>query len=139
MRATVKYPDGNEALTSEGVWLHHTMLKSLNGGPIWAAGNERPTIRLNGKDRYGIDWPSSFSMDIDVMSEKKEPVIVSLSVTYEYIEKDSKMGKLYKGSQMMWMDVGKPLPKEGKKTYKSMPWTLTSNGKLLYVIGMHFS
>jgi hypothetical protein len=136
MHATIKYADGREAPTSEGAWLHHTVLTSSIAGAIWAAGNERPTIRLNAKEKYGIDWPSNFGLSVDVMSEQKEPMTVSMSITYEYIDKDSEMGQLYKGSQMYWSQVGAPSPQPGKTTYKSRAWTSDINGKLLYSIGM---
>jgi hypothetical protein len=135
MHATIKYPDGREALTSEGAWLHHTVLASLSNGMIWAAGNERPTIRLNGKYKYGIDWPATFGYSVDIMSEKKEPMTVSMSITYEYVDKNSDMGKVYKPSTMYWNQIGYPLPPATKMTYKSKPWQSNIDAKLLYAIG----
>jgi hypothetical protein len=145
MHATIKYSDGREALTSEGAWLHHTVLanraSSGRGGMIWAAGNERPTIRLNGKYKYGIDWPDSLGVSVDIMSEKNEQMTVSMSITYEYIEKESEMGQQYKASQMYWSQIGSPAPPPGKMTYKSRSWNSNVNAKLLYTIGssdVHF-
>jgi hypothetical protein len=135
MRATLKYPNGKEALTSEGAWLHHTALAGGPGGSIWAAGNERPTIRLNSKHKYGIDWPASFFFTLDIMSEKKEAMTVSMSITYEYIEKDSPQGKLYKAAVMRWLQIGNPSPSPGVKVYKNTPSAAPVNGKLLYTIG----
>lgn len=135
MRATLKYPDGKEALTSEGAWLHHTALAGT-GGAIWAAGNERPTIRLNQKYKYGIDWPATFFYTLDVMSEKKEAMNVSMAITYEFIEKSSTQGKLYRAAVMKWLQIGNPMPKPGVSVYKNTASTAPVNGHLLYTIGM---
>jgi hypothetical protein len=144
MHATIKYADGREALTNEGAWLHHTVLANVGSsggraGMIWAAGNERPTIRLNGKYKYGLDWPDSLGVSVDIMSEKTEPMTVSMSITYEFIPKESEMGQQYKASQMYWSQIGSPQPPPGKMTYKSRPWTSNVNAKLLYTIGQSFS
>jgi hypothetical protein len=142
MQATIKYPNGTEALTSEGAWLHHTVLsypRDTRLGPIWAAGNERPTIRLNTDgNRYGINFPSKLAMSVDVMSERTEPLTVSMSITYEYIDKNSDMGKLYKASQMHWSQIGHPTPPDGKATFRTQPWVANVNGKLLYAIGTFY-
>jgi hypothetical protein len=100
------------APTFEGAWLNHvvmtrgsyrllsTALASISPGIIWGAGSERPVLRVNGKWRCGIDWPDVFSFSVDLMSEKKEEMNVFLSIIFEYIEKDSEIGKLYKGTAM---------------------------------------
>jgi hypothetical protein len=139
MRATLKYPNGTEALTSQGLWLHHTVL-AWQGG-TWAAGNERPTIRLNYKSKYGLNLDAAnIGVTIDIMSERKEPATVSMAITYEYIEKNSEAGKQYKAAMMQWLAINPfAQPVAGKKMYPSMnSWTATVNGKLLYTIGhMH--
>jgi len=139
MQATIRHTDGREALTSEGFWLHHTVLVGGPQGTIWAAGNERPTLRLNSQYKYGIDWPSSlYSISVDLMSEAKVPMNLSLSILYEYIEKSSPQGKEYKGSYLRWNQIGFPAAKEGVYTFNSTVWTSPLNGKLLYAIGhMH--
>jgi len=139
MRATLKYANGKEALVSDGAWLHHTALASSSMGAIWAAGNERPTIRLNQKYKYGIDWPASFFYTLDIMSEKKEAMNVSMSITYEYLEKSSAMGKTYKPAVMSWLQIGNPLPEAGVKVYTNKVTAAPVNGKLLYTIGEHIS
>jgi hypothetical protein len=101
-----RYPDGKEALTSEGAWLHHTVLASMTKGAIWAAGNERPTIRLNSQSKYGIDWPASFGFSVDIMSEQSKPFNASMSIIYEYIDKNSDMGRQYKDMVMRWLTIG---------------------------------
>jgi len=138
MQATIKYPNGKEALTSEGAWLHHTVLASMTKGAIWAAGNERPTIRLNAASKYGIDWPASYGVTVDIMSERPEPMNVSMSIIFEYIDKNSDMGKKYKDIVMRWLTIGYPAPPTGKKSYPTQPWKADMNAKLLYAIGhMH--
>ncbi|KAF2665190.1 hypothetical protein BT63DRAFT_464449 [Microthyrium microscopicum] len=140
MRATLKYTNGSEALTSEGAWLHHTVLGNTPLGVIWAAGNERPTIRLNSQHKYGLEFTGkSMFYTVDLMSEAKAPMDVSMAITYEWIPKDSEMGKKYKGATMKWLQIAYPMPEPGKKVYKGMiPMSAGVNGKLLYTIGhMH--
>src|ERR1700760_4450325 len=91
MDVSLKYLDGREAKTSEGAWLHHvvmtrgsyrllsTALASISPGIIWGAANERPVLRLNGKWKYGIDWPDVFSFTLDIMSEQKKEMNVYLA------------------------------------------------------------
>jgi len=138
MQATIKYPNGKEALTSEGAWLHHTVLASMTKGAIWAAGNERPTIRLNTESKYGIDWPASYGVSVDIMSERPQPFNVSMSIIFEYIDKKSDMGKKYKDIMMQWLTIGYPAPPKGRRTYPTQTWRANRNAKLLYAIGhMH--
>lgn len=145
MSVTLKYADGREALASDGVWLHHCVMTSgftrlisnaaakYTPGVIWAAANERPTLRLNTEHRYGIDWPKVFSYTVDLASEKDEDTTVYLSITFEHIPKESPQGKLYKGTYMFWNAIGDPteIP-EGRTAYESPPWESTMNGKLLW-------
>lgn len=147
MDVSLKYLDGREAKTSEGAWLHHvvmtrgsyrllsTALASISPGIIWGAANERPVLRLNGKWKYGIDWPDVFSFTLDIMSEQKEEMNVYLAVTFEYIEKESNMGKQYKASSMYWHQVGEPEPIPGTTTYRSTPWRSDVDAKLLHAAG----
>jgi hypothetical protein len=60
-----------------------------------------------------------------------------MSIVYEYIEKDSEMGKLYKPAMMQWLMINPiAMPAPGKKMFPSInPWTSSVNGKLLYTIG----
>lgn len=136
-----RYPDGKEALTREGAWLHHTVLTSSGNGVIWAAGNERPTIRLNSQYKYGIDWKGNVSYTVDIMSEKKEPMTASMSITYEFVPKNSEMGKQYKAAAMKWIQIsGRQQPQPGITTYKNRQSTAsTVSGKLLYTIGKLFN
>jgi hypothetical protein len=132
MSVTLKWPDRREATVEEGIWLHHcvmtdgmTRLLSNTAAPhtpgvIWAAANERPTLRLNSKYRYGIDWPEVFSYTLDLASERKEDSEVYLAIDFEYIPKNSPQGQYYRGTHMHWNTIGDPndIP-EGRVSYPS--------------------
>jgi hypothetical protein len=135
MSVTLKWPDRREALASEGVWLHHCVmtrgatrllsntLAPRTKGVIWAAANERPTLRLNSKYRYGIDWPNVFSYAVDLASERNDDIDVYLSITFEYVPKSTPQGRNYRGSFMYWNTIGDPddIPK-GRMVYESAQW-----------------
>jgi hypothetical protein len=75
---------------------------------------------------------------VDLMSEAKANFDVSMAITYEWIDKSSDMGKIYKAATMRWVQILYPKPEPGKKVYKSMVMPSGVNGKLLYTIGhMH--
>jgi hypothetical protein len=140
MEATLKFADGREATTAEdGAWLHHIVL--LNGAmlpmPMWAAGNERPTLRLNSEDnKFGIDFSDGpYMINVDLMSEAPKPIDVKLSITYEYILKSQPEAAKYKGSVLMWNDVGQPPAKDGVYSFYSRKMSAPVNGKLLYAMG----
>jgi len=138
MEATIRYPDGKEANVDTGAWLHHIAMfgSGTGGGSIWACGNERPTLRLNSVDNFGIEWPRTFMMMIDLMTEVATPKSLTLEVTYEIVPK----GKLnYKGATMYWLSLGQDREaKDGKYSFETQTSRVTSAGKLLYSIGhMH--
>jgi hypothetical protein len=101
-----------EAPVDTGAWLHHIALFGPGGGTgsIWAAGNERPTLRLNEKYKYGLDL-TAFSMMIDLMSEDSKPKPVHLFITFEWISKAK--APQYKAATMYWLTVGEPAAKTG--------------------------
>jgi len=138
MEATIRYPDGKEANVDTGAWLHHIAMfgSGTGGGSIWACGNERPTLRLNSELPYGIEWPRTFMMMIDLMTEVATPKSLTLEVTYEIIPK-GKGG--YKGATMYWLTLGADRDaKDGKYSFSTQTSRVTGNGKLLYSIGhMH--
>jgi len=138
MEATIRYPDGKEANVDTGAWLHHIAMfgSGTGGGSIWACGNERPTLRLNSELPYGIEWPRTFMMMIDLMTEVATPKSLTLEVTYEIIAK-GKGG--YKGATMYWLTLGADRDaKDGKYYFNTQTSRVTGNGKLLYSIGhMH--
>jgi len=140
MEATIRYPDGKEANIDTGAWLHHIALfgSGTGGGSIWAAGNERPTLRLNTESKYGIQFPSSFMLMIDLMSEDVKPKNLTLEINYENIPTTSAQGKLYKAATMYWLTIGEPAAKTGAYSFNTLPMTASTSGKLLYAIGhMH--
>jgi hypothetical protein len=135
MSVTIKWADGREALVSEGLWLHHCVmtqgrtrllsnaLAPSTPGIIWAAANERPTLRLNSKYRYGINWPDVFSYTVDLASERNDEVDIYLAIDFEFIPKASPQGRYYRGSIMHWNAI--PIPNDtpvGRVYYDSGPW-----------------
>jgi len=58
-------------------------------GMFWACGNERPTLRLNGKWKYGLNFPATtgYSISVDLMSNAPKAKRVALEITYEYVPK----------------------------------------------------
>jgi len=137
MEATIRYPSGAEANTDTGAWLHHIALfgSGAGAGSIWAAGNERPTIRLNTQEKYGLNFPASFMLMIDLMTEDTKPKNLTLEITYETVPK-TKPG--YGAARMYWLTIGEPVAKKGVYTFNTMAQTSNVNGNLLYAIGhMH--
>jgi len=137
MEATIRYPDGKEANVDTGAWLHHIALFGSGGGQgsLWAAGNERPTLRLNSEAKYGLDFPSAFMLMVDLMTEDVKPKSLTLEITYEHVPK---IGSGYKAAAMYWLSIGEPAAKDGVYSFKSMPSISGYNAKLLYAIGhMH--
>jgi hypothetical protein len=112
MEATIRYPDGKEANIDSGAWLHHIAMFGPGAGQmsLWAAGNERPTIRLNNQEKYGLEFPSMFMLMIDLMTEDIAPKNLTLEVTYEYVPKTAPG---YGGATMYWLTVGDPRAQEG--------------------------
>ena len=105
-------PNGKEANTDTGAWLHHIALfgSGAGAGSIWAAGNERPTIRLNTQEKYGLNFPASFMLMIDLMTEDTKPKNLTLEITYETVPK-TKAG--YGAARMYWLTIGEPAAKKG--------------------------
>jgi len=140
MEATIRYPDGKEANVDTNAWLHHIALfgSGAGGGSIWAAGNERPTLRLNTQEKYGLAIPAMFMMMIDLMTEEVKPKNLTLEIAYENIPAGSPQHKSYKQATMYWLTIGEPYAKQGKYSFQTQSMTSTSAGKLLYAIGhMH--
>jgi len=138
MEATIRYPDGKEANVDTGSWLHHIAMfgSGAGGGSLWAAGNERPTIRLNNQKKFGLQIPSSFMLMIDLMVEDTKPKNLTLEITYEHIPTGASTG--YKGATMYWLTIGEPRAKTGQYKFTTMATTSSVTGSLLYAIGhMH--
>jgi hypothetical protein len=95
-------------------------------------------MRLNTEDnRFGIDFPRLLAYSADIMSERHDDVEVNISVMYEYIEKETDMGKKYNATKLHWTRIENVIPPAGKAAFdlKSETWTSTVNGTLLYAIG----
>jgi len=136
MEATIRYPDGKEANIDSGAWLHHIALFGTGAGQgsLWAAGNERPTLRLNGAEKYGLDFPAAFMLMIDLMTEDVKAKNLTLEIAYETVPKTGG----YKGANMYWLTIGEPAAKKGQFKFNTLPSVSTVTGSLLYAIGhMH--
>jgi hypothetical protein len=124
--------------------MHHCVMSSFTRsnsltplGPniLWAGGNERPTLRLNTRYRYGIDWPTNFNILVEYMSAQKDEIGVSLAVTFEYIEKSQPNAKGYRDAYLIWNSVGTPKYQYGEYNQKSIEWTVPRSGVLLHGMG----
>jgi hypothetical protein len=134
MQATIRYPDKKEANIDSNAWLHHIALFGSGGGQgsLWACGNERPTLRLNTEKKYGLDFPTSYMLMIDLMTEEVAPKSLTMEITYEWVPKTTAG---YKAATMYWLTIGEPAAKTGVYKFNSLPSTTSSAGALLYAIG----
>jgi hypothetical protein len=137
MEATIRYPGGAEANVDTGSWMHHIALfgSGAGGGSIWAAGNERPTLRLNEQKKFGLDFPSQFMLIVDMMVEDTKAKNLTLEITYEHVPKT---GSGYGAARMYWLTIGEPAAKTGVYSFTTRAMTAKAAGSLLYAIGhMH--
>jgi len=137
MQATIRYPDKKEANIDTNAWLHHIALFGSGGGQgtLWACGNERPTLRLNTEKKFGLDFPASYMLMIDLMTEEVAAKSLTMEITYEWVPKTTPG---YKAAAMYWLTIGEPAAKSGVYKFTSMPSTSGYSGALLYAIGhMH--
>jgi len=140
MEATIKYGanwnTSKEANVDTGAWLHHIALFGAGGGQgsLWAAGNERPTLRLDTGGKYGLSM-GSFMMIIDLMSEDTKAKEVTLFISYDYVPATTPG---YKAASMYWLTIGEPQAKSGVYKFSSNSQSMSVPGQLLYAIGhMH--
>jgi hypothetical protein len=144
---TSKYDNGSEIITMDGIWMHHCVMSSLTRaqsytplGPniLWAGGNERPTLRLNTRYKYGLDWPLNFNFLIEYMSSIQQDTNVSLAITFEYLEKNQPGAEQYRDSYLIWNSVGTPAYKNGTYDTGSSAYVVPKSGVLLHGMGhMH--
>jgi hypothetical protein len=113
----------------------YTSLTPLGANILWAGGNERPTLRLNTKYKYGIDWPTTFNILVEYMNALQKEVSVSLAVSFEYIEKSQPEGEAYQDSYLIWNSVGTPKYQYGQYNQTSIEWTVPRSGVLLHGMG----
>jgi hypothetical protein len=101
LQADLQHADGRSANINQGAWLHHAILTTLvqgaqqdwvcpntnrsDEGPAYrffASGNERTTIRLNSKYKYGLNFPDDemFHLAVEIMnqSHRNETFYVSM-------------------------------------------------------------
>jgi len=134
IQANIIYSDGRTANVNTGAWLHH-MVITKGMQPMFASGNERTPLRLNGKYKYGIllDAGASFMFISDLMSMSSQTQTVSMAITYEWIPRASATG--YRDVYMKWNDVGQPAAREGVYSFKSTAASIPVTGRLLYTNG----
>jgi hypothetical protein len=107
---------------------------------LWAGGNERPTLRLNTRYRYGIYWPADFSFTVEFMSSITGDIRVRPAITFEYIEDKQAKALGYRDSYLIWNSVGTPRYENGSYSLssRSRQWTVPRSGVLLHAMGhMH--
>jgi hypothetical protein len=112
MHSGANYTDAEEANEDTGLWLGYVSVfgaKNTNNS-IFAGGNERPTIRLNNKYKYGIEVPEDIMVMIDIVSENATPKDVTVFISYDYVLKSTPG---YKTARVHWLSIGEPSPKEG--------------------------
>jgi hypothetical protein len=133
MEATIRYPDGKEANVDTGAWLHHIALSSTRLQPIWACGNERPTLRLNSNGKYGFEFPDTFGMMIDLMVEGPTAKTLTLELSYEYVLKTNPD---YKPAAVHWLTLGMDRAAQaGSYSFDTQSSAVAAQSKLLYAIG----
>lgn len=77
---------------------------AMGGERVFSGGNERTAIRLNSKQKYGLDlgnW-KWFSGVFELMSESTKPIEMYMAMTFEYVPKSTPG---YKPASMVWLDV----------------------------------
>jgi hypothetical protein len=114
MQADMEYQDGRTAKTEDGAWLHHILLYNgigwfggkkdlvcasntpngivMSPHRIFASGNERAPVRLNGKHKYGhaIDTGDNLHILYDVANQSNQTqeyyiVMVSSSIVHKFV------------------------------------------------------
>lgn len=91
LQADLQYADGRSANINQGAWLHHAILATLSKGTqqdwvcpttersdgagpayrFFASGNERTTVRLNSKYKYGLSFQENdmFHLAFEIMNQ----------------------------------------------------------------------
>lgn len=105
------YTEAKEANEDTGLWLGYVSIFGMGGSPlIFAAGNERPTVRLNNRYKYGIEVPEDIMLLINLRAEDVTPRNVTIFISYDYVPKSAPG---YKAASMHWVTIGEPAPQEG--------------------------
>lgn len=163
MEADMKYADGRVANIDSGAWLHHMVLynslgvvgkkdivctgsmeavragvpTAIFGYPhrIFASGNERATVRINGKYKAGIpmDMGDGIFLLYDLVNQANKDAEYYIHMKYEYVPQSTPG---YKKAEMVWMDItgcgNSDAPAQvGNYELKSSGWSSKISGKLL--------
>jgi hypothetical protein len=114
----------------------------MGGERIYAGGNERVAVRLNTKQKYGIDpgW-GTMGGAVELMSESPKPITLYTTMLFEYVPK-SMPG--YKPAKLVWVDVTNCAktsdfaPSTGVYQKESQGFKMNHDGDLLFGTGhMH--
>jgi hypothetical protein len=76
----------------------------MGGMRVFSGGNERTTLRLNSKSKFGLDIGNSrrFGGAWELMSESKKAMSIYLVLKFEWVPKTTPG---YKPATMVWLDV----------------------------------
>jgi hypothetical protein len=160
----LEYPDGKIANVDTGAWLHHVDISvtgvdytcpsnpislilaggdpAMGGSRLYAGGNERVPVRLNTKQKFGLD-PGRGTMGgaVELMSENVKPITVYCTMIIEYVPKSTPG---YREARLVWVDVvncaksSDFIPSTGVYQKQSQAFKMKHDGELLYANGhMH--
>lgn len=150
----LEYADGSVANVDTGAYLHHdiqfhkgypdTLCSRLAGERFSTSGNERWVKRFNGHGKWGYHfgpsnetWVTATRLQ-NFSDEEKE---LYLTVTYEWLPRDSPEAKGYREVKVLWLDIAPvcgnaEIPAvRGKVTYNSKAWASTIRGYILEAAG----
>jgi Stress up-regulated Nod 19 len=151
----LEFEDGTDAMANSGMYLHHFVIVNENkpdwlcglraGGLfrpqfIYNGGNERPPVRLNSKDKFGmrIDKEDRFNALGEIMNMSNKTQTVYTTIIYEVVPIDTPG---YREATHLridgWMcgDNSELPTKKGHFQYHSANWTSPYAGKVLHVDG----
>jgi hypothetical protein len=115
---------------------------TMGGRRIYAGGNERVPVRMNSKQKFGID-PGVGTMGgaVEIMSEATKPFTVYVTMLFEYLPKSTPG---YREGQLVWVDVTNCAkesdftPQKGVYDKKSREFKMAHDGELVFAQGhMH--
>ncbi|KAF2231815.1 hypothetical protein EV356DRAFT_578880 [Viridothelium virens] len=156
IQAGLEYPNGTVANIDSGAWLHHIVAYDTGLGErdtvcgatgleplrVFASGNERAVVRINGNYAYGIkvDTGDTMALLYELMNMSDQDQKYVITITYEWLPATSSVGQTYKAANMAWLDVtgcgdSEVTAQEGVYTLSSPGWRSTVSGKLLSALG----
>ncbi|KAF1815741.1 hypothetical protein P152DRAFT_471140 [Eremomyces bilateralis CBS 781.70] len=146
------YDDSGKSVNiDQGAWLHHMVLSLMGLGNkdlvcpvmigtqrIFASGNERTPVRINGKYKYGIKVGAGDSMMLlyDLVNDLDKKRNYYIVMKYE-----TTTDREYKAVSMAWLDVtgncgtSSVKPRNGQYDLQNSGWTSSVSGRLLSATG----